>query len=154
VRPSKVDRVTLDPRADPEVVSVEVYVSVDDDGRGPVWSGWRYLGLATVVVAAIVVLLVSSLSSVGVHSRSASSPLTLKDSGSPPPGARNMLLLVSHPDLAHDAVQLVHHDRCAVSRSAARERAIETLYARAVAAAQGAVLPGRAKLQATTYPMC
>lgn len=104
----------------------------------------------------IAVALVSSLSSGGVHSRSASSatPFAVKDSGSPPTGAPYRLLLVSHPYLPRDAKQLMHYDRCAVSRRAALERAIETLYARGVADAHGEVLPGRAKLQATKYPMC
>lgn len=150
------DRVPVDPRGGPEVISVEVYVSVGDERRGAVWSGWRHLGLATVVVAMIAVAVVSSLSSGGVHSRSASSarPFAVTDTGSPPSGARYRLLLVSHPYLPRDAKRLMHHDRCAASRRAALERAIETLYARAVADAQGEVLPGRAKLQATQYPMC
>lgn len=81
-------------------------------------------------------------------------PFSVKGSGSLPPRAGYQLLLVSHPYLSRDAKQLMRHDRCAVSRSAALERVVETLYARAVADAQGEVLPGRAKLQATNYPMC
>jgi hypothetical protein len=156
VRPSKVDRSPPDPRDDPEAKSVEVYVSVHDDGRGALWRGLRYLGLAAVLVAAIVVLLVSTLPSGAGDSRLASSapPKSLPTSSNLPPLARNVLLLVSHPYLKYDAKQLVSHDPCAESRSAAVERKHEVLYAQAVAEATGEVLPGRAKLQATKYPSC
>lgn len=151
VRPSKVDRSSPDPRDDPGAVSVEVYASVADDGHGELWRGLRYLGLAAVVLAAVVVLLVSGLSSSGGHSQPATPPrLSSKLS----PGARNLLLLVSHPYLPHDVKQLLKHDLCASSRSGAFERGVETEYARAVLGASGESLPGRAQLQATRYPRC
>jgi hypothetical protein len=156
VRRSKVDRVPVDSRGGPELISVEVYVPAREDGRGAGWSGWKYLGLGTVAVALIAAGLLSTVSPSGVRSRSASSatPFSVKDSRSPPRSDRYMVLLLSHPNLLRDAEQLMHQHPCAVSRSAALELATETLYAQAVANAKGEVLPGRAKLQATTYPTC
>lgn len=124
-------------------------VSVDEDGRDSLWRALRFFGLAAVLIAAIAVLLISSLPSGG-----GSSSGTLRSLPSAtylPPLARNTLLLVTHPYLKH---QLLNYDPCAESRNAALERKNETLYAQAIAEATGAVLPGRAKLQATRYPAC
>jgi hypothetical protein len=150
VRPSRVDRFSPDPPEHPGGVSAEVYVSVGDDGRGALWRGLRYLGLAAVVVVAVVVLVFSSL-----PSGRKTSPATPRPIAAASKAPRSLLLLLaSHPYLPRNVKQLVNHDSCAGSRSAALERGVEAQYAQAVADASGAVLPGRAKLQATTYPRC
>ena len=130
-------------------MAIEVQVSVDEDHRDGLWQALRLLGLAAVVVAAIAVLLASSLPSGGAPSRT--TLRSLPSASYLPPLARNTLLLVTHPSLKR---QLLNYDPCAESRNAALERKNETLYAQAIADATGAVLPGRAKLQATKYPAC
>ena len=141
-----------EPRRGPQIVSVEVHVSGGGDGRGAAWSGWRYLGLACVVGAAMAVALVLHNTHRGLTS--SATPVLVKDSGSPRAGDRYLVPVIAHPRLARDVRQLMRHDHCAGSRNAAFNRAVETLYARGVANATGKVLPGRAKLEATTYPRC
>lgn len=59
-----------------EVVSAKVYVTVTDERRGAVSTGWRRLALAIAILATAAVLLVTSLPSGRGRGRSSSAPVS------------------------------------------------------------------------------
>lgn len=79
---------------------------------------------------------------------------SVQDSATPPLGPRQMLILVGHPYLPADAHQLVTTSTCAVWKSAALERAVGLMYARATAVAQDWTVPGSAQIEAASDPTC
>jgi len=79
---------------------------------------------------------------------------SVRDSATPPLAARDMLVLVSHGYLPGDAEPVVNTGSCAVWRSAALQRAVGVLFAKATAVAQSGSVPGTARIEATSSSTC
>jgi hypothetical protein len=72
----------------------------------------------------------------------------------PPPTARDLLFVVSHPYLPGDAKQLLNTHSCAVWESIALKRATGRAFAQATASGQVGSMPGRAQIEAMSNPTC
>lgn len=81
------------------------------------------------------------------------SGFALRDAGSPPLTARELLFLVSNP-LPRDARRVVSMESCAVWRSASLGRAIGRSYAVATATGQAGPRAGTAEIAVSLKPAC
>jgi hypothetical protein len=79
---------------------------------------------------------------------------SVQDSATPPLAARDMLVLVSRGYLPNDAEPIVSTGSCAVWRSAALQRAVGVLFAKATAVPQAGSAPGTARIEATSSSTC
>jgi hypothetical protein len=91
---------------------------------------------------------------VNATARGCVTAFSVQDGSSPPLTGRDLLVLVSHPYLPRDAIQVENTDTCAVWKSAALRRATGSAYATATAVAQVGSTPGRAEIEATPNPRC
>jgi hypothetical protein len=79
---------------------------------------------------------------------------TVQDSGTPPLGTEQLLVLVAQGYLPRDAKQIISTGSCTVWQSTSLRRATGLPYAKATAVAQSGAVPGRAVLAVTLRASC
>jgi hypothetical protein len=79
---------------------------------------------------------------------------TVRDTGTPPLRAHDMLLLISRAYLPRDAQPVVRAPSCAVWKSQMLKRAVGLMYARATGSSQRAGVPGAALIEVTAHSTC